>query len=117
MRFSMVFQFNTGMDVSSVLNRSNWWISRADGGEGGVYNHGANLRPENDVGISPIPMTVSYNPLTKQATVYFSVTQNDAGTGVMDPSHWVFRFSGVDASGRAMDPDGDEYDRAAFHSF
>lgn len=115
--FSMVFRFNTEMNVGSILKKSNWWISKANGGEAGYYNYGAHLNRENEVGISPVPMRVSYNPLTKQATVYFNVTQNEAGTGIMDPSHWVFRFSGVDSLGRSMDPDGDEYDRAAFHPF
>ncbi len=117
MTFQMVFQFNTDMDISSIQRTSNWWISRADGGRGGFYNNGMNFHPGDEVSISPLPMSVRYDPLTRRATVSFTVTQNADGTGVMDPSHWVFQFHGVDAEGNTMDPDGDEYDRYAMHSF
>lgn len=115
--FCMIFQFNKQMDVASVQDVYNWWISKADGGEGGVYNFGANLHPENEISILPIPMAVRYDPVTHRATVSFRITQNTAGTGLMDPSHWVFRFNGIDAEGNPMDTHGDEYDHAALSSF
>jgi len=62
------------------------------------------------VTIAPIPVSVRYNPLTNQATLYFRVSQNALGNGVLDPSHWVFGFDGTDVNGRAMDPNHDQFD-------
>jgi len=115
--FTMIFQFNKQMDVASVQNIYNWDISQATGGVAGAYNNGVNLHLENEIMISPIPTSVRYDPVTHRAIVSFKIRQNEAGTGVMDPSHWVFRFSGTDAEGNAMDPHGDEYDRYALGSF
>jgi hypothetical protein len=42
--------------------------------------------------------------------VYFRITQNATGDGLIDPQHWVFKFSGTDVSGNPMDSRGDEYD-------
>jgi len=115
--FSMTFMFNQAMDIASVQQTTNWWISKATGGEGGVYNNGAAGSDGNETSISPLPKAVRYDPLTLRATVYFTITQNATGTGVIDPSHWVFRFRGLSAQGTEMDRRGDEYDGAAWGSF
>ena len=75
----------------------------------GVYNHGANLNPDREVGIMPLPFSVRYDPEKQTATVYFQVRQNANGDGRIDPSHWVFQFGGRDASGNLMDRRGDQY--------
>jgi tetratricopeptide (TPR) repeat protein len=108
--FSMVFRFNQSMDLASVQSAMNWSISKATGGAGGVYNNGVTLYPARDVNIMPIPLAVSYDPVTREATVYFRITQNATGDGLIDPQHWVFKFSGTDVNGNPMDPRGDEYD-------
>lgn len=106
---TMTFEFNTEMDMGSVQNPYNWSISRATGGPAGTYNNGTDIPRDRQVAILPLPVKVTYDPVNKRATVYFKVSQNAAGNGVMDPAHWVFRFSGVDGSGRAMDTRGDEF--------
>jgi len=109
-KFSMVFQFGKGMDLDSVQNRFNWQISRSTKTEPGqMYNHGLSLS-STEVTVSPIPEQVAYDPRSYQATVYFNISQNTAlADGTLDPSHLVFKFSGIDAFGNQMDPDGDEY--------
>jgi Tfp pilus assembly protein PilF len=107
--FKMVFQFNKGMDPVSVQNAFNWTISKANGGDGGVYNHGANLHPGQEVSIMPHPIGVQYDPLNATATVYFRVTQNEFGNGLIDPSHWTFAFAGFASDGKPMDAEGDQY--------
>ena len=63
-----------------------------------------------EVTVPPIPESVTYDPTTYRATVYFSVSQNSAiADGTLDPSHLVFKFSGTDAFGNPMDSDGDEF--------
>ena len=58
----------------------------------------------------PIPAQVTYDPTKLQATVYFSISQNAAlADGTLDPSHLVFKFSGVDEFGNKMDPAADEF--------
>jgi Tfp pilus assembly protein PilF len=108
--FTMVFQFGKEMDPLSVENRFNWNISRAQGrGLGGDYNFGQ-AAPETEVTIAPIPDLVVYDPATYRATLTFTVSQNSAfADGTIDPSHMVFKFSGTDKWGHAMDPDADEY--------
>ena len=108
--FSMVFRFNQPMDPASVQNTMMWSISKATGGVGGVYDNGVTLYPAREVEIMPIPLAVRYDPVTREATVYFRITQNATGDGLIDPQHWVFKFSGTDANGNPMDPRGDEYD-------
>jgi tetratricopeptide (TPR) repeat protein len=108
--FSMVFRFNQEMDLASVQSAMNWSINRATGGVGGVYNSGATLYSDREVGIMPFPLAVRYDPDTREATVYFRITQNATGDGLIDPQHWVFRFSGTDVTGKSIDPLGDEYD-------
>jgi cytochrome c-type biogenesis protein CcmH/NrfG len=107
--FSMNVAFSRDMDLQSVLNRFNWTISRASLRENrGVYNSGLKP-PATEAFIMPVPLSVSYNTGTNTATVRFSVSQNTAGNATIDPAHIVFKFWGVDAYGRAMDPAADEY--------
>ncbi len=115
--FKMVFQFNQAMDPDSIEDPHQWSIRKAKGGEGGVYANGVLLNIGQQIQILPIPISVEYDPITHQATVSFRITQNAAGNGLIDPSHWVFRFRGTDAAGNPMDPRGDEWDGSAFHSF
>ncbi|MFN8589459.1 MAG: tetratricopeptide repeat protein [Candidatus Eisenbacteria bacterium] len=115
--FTMSFQFNQDMDPNSVQDIWNWTISKASGGEAGVYNHGANLHPEREAYIMPYPIAVAYDAEKQVATLYFRVSQNANGNAVMDPSHWVFGFSGTDVSGRSMDPSADQYAHGAHGVF
>jgi Tfp pilus assembly protein PilF len=107
--FSMDFAFNKDMELASVLNRYNWTISRASIREsGGVYN-GGRTSPATEAHISPMPLGVSYNTDTNMATVRFKLSQNAQGDATIDPAHIVFKFSGLDAQGRSMDPSADQY--------
>jgi hypothetical protein len=115
--FTMKFQFNQPMDEVSVENALNWTIRKATGGDGGVYANGYLMNVARQVAILPVPISVTYDPTTYEATVSFKITQNAAGDGLIDPSHWVFRFAGTDASGNPMDPGGDEWDGSALRSF
>ena len=115
--FSLTFQFNQAMDASSVQNSLNWFIFKASGGQAGFYNNGITIQPEKEIQLSPVPNSVSYDQTKYTATIYFTITQNAAGDGVIDPSHWVFKFKGTDISGNIMDPDGDEYDGFALSPF
>ena len=107
--FSITIGFNTNMDAASIANTQNWSISRADGNEGGYYN---NTMPMNskDVALPGNPLSVSYNSVTKEATLMFSLNQNSSGDAVIDQSHIVFKFNGTDALGRSMDTKANEID-------
>jgi tetratricopeptide (TPR) repeat protein len=107
--FTMQFQFDSEMDATSVSNITNWSITRASGGAAGIYNNGLPLNQGNETIISPIPKFVTYDATTYQATVTFSIAQNPYGTGVIDPSHLVFKFSGKDMDGKTMDESADQY--------
>jgi len=109
-KFSMVFQFGKGMDADSVQNRFNWQISRSTKTDPGQrYNNGLAI-PDTEVTVPPIPAQVTYDPTKLQATVYFSISQNAAlADGTLDPSHLVFKLSGVDEFGNKMDPAADEF--------
>lgn len=107
--FKMVFQFNKDMDPLAVQDVFKWSITRAAGGEAGVYDDGANLYPSREAMIMPHPIGVSYDVQQATATVYFRVAQNETGDARIDPKHWVFRFSGWAADGKSMDPTRDQY--------
>lgn len=113
---SVNIQFDNNMDPKSVTNLSNWNISRAKGGVAGYYN---NTVPTgaSEVNIPSTPLTVTYNAYTGEARVSFLVTQNSDSTATLDPGHLVFKFTGVDSDGRAMDGDHDEIDGAADSAF
>ena len=108
--FTMTFQFDSEMDVASVMNIANWSISKASGGQAGIYNNGVTLHPETQVKVPDNPKRVLYNSETMQATLFFTLSQNSAVSAEIDPSHIVFKFSGVDNYGKAMDTSADEVD-------
>ena len=107
--FTMDFQFNTDMDVTSVQNTANWQITKANGGQAGYYNYGYTPNPGKEAA-SPIIQSVNYDVSNQLATVTFSLTQNATADAVIDPSHLVFSFSGTDADGKSMDPTANAYD-------
>jgi hypothetical protein len=113
-RVAVAIQFTNEMDAASVMNPANWDISKAKDMKGGFYN---NTMPvgANEVYIPNRPFSVSYDPLTHQAKVFFILNQNSSidllnnnPGATIDPSHLVFKFSGVDAAGRKMDTGGDQ---------
>jgi Flp pilus assembly protein TadD len=107
--FSMSFAFSKDMDEASIMNRYNWKISRATiRDNGGVYNYGLTPSRKEAV-ILPAPSYITYNKDTNTATVYFRVTQNATADATIDPKHIVFKFSGEDAYGKAMDISANEY--------
>lgn len=115
-KLTVAIQFNNKMDMTSIMNPANWEISRAKSTEGGYYN---SYMPttSREVTIPKRPFSVTYNPTTNQASVTFSVQQNENGDATIDPSHLVFTFSGKDADGRAMDTKGDQIDGYAVKPF
>lgn len=115
--FRMVFRFNQAMDPASVRKTLNWSIRQATGGKGGVYGNGVVLQMGRQVSILPVPLAVTYDPVTFEATVSFRVSQNATGDGLIDPMHWVFRFMGTDTAGNPIDPTGDQWDGRAQRSF
>ena len=115
-KVSVAIQFNNKMDIASIMNPANWEISRAKSTEGGYYNSSMPA-PGTEVNIPMRPYSVTYNPETQQASVTFTVQQNAAKDATIDPSHLVFKFSGKDAQGRAMDTIGDQIDGYATKSF
>ncbi len=108
--FTVQFQFDTEMDVSSVMDETKWSIRKANGIQEGLYNNGIYSSNRNDALFSPIPKMVIYDPVTLRATVTFSVSQNANGNATIDPSHLVFKFMGKDVSGKEMDTTADEYE-------
>ena len=106
---SMVFQFNKAMDRQEIENPLNWSIKRASGhGPGHDYNFGLPI-PDTEVRISPLPTDIYYDEKNYTATVRFTITQNAAANGTLDPSHIEFAFKGKDADGNAMDPMFDQF--------
>jgi tetratricopeptide (TPR) repeat protein len=107
--FTMVFQFSKEMDPASVQNRFNWSISRSSlGGPGQAYNFGQDV-PETEVTLDPFPELVVYDEDTLTASVTFRIYQNSTADGTLDPCHIVFKFSGEDIFGKAMDDEADEF--------
>lgn len=107
--FTMKFTFDKEMDRESVENTLNWGISRSTGsGPGEMYNFGL---PVADTEITPprYPDHVYYDKQSLTAVVTFSITQNDAANGTIDPSHIEFTFTGKDAFGYKMNPAGDQF--------
>lgn len=107
--FKMVFQFDKEMDRGSVENIANWHIGRStQSGPGQAYNFGRPI-PDTEVTLPPLPKNVYYDQENLTATVYFTMKQNEAGDGTIDPAHIEFKFSGEDAYGYKMDPKHDQY--------
>ena len=114
---TMTLQFDSYMDPTSVMNVTNWSITKASGGTGGYYNNGYTPQPQNEINVNPIPKSVMYDAVNLRATVTFSLSQNANGNGTIDPSHLVFKFSGTDLNGKQMDPTADQYDGFAKAAF
>ena len=106
---TMEFLFTKEMDPASVENRFNWNISRASSGNiAETYNFGDEI-PSTEITLEPYPDYVIYDKDSLTATVGFTVRQNEAADGTIDPSHIVFTFDGEDIYGVTMDPNGDEF--------
>jgi len=106
---SVQFQFDSEMDVGSVMDVMNWRISKASDQTAGIYNNG--LYSPSSVPVPFIPKQVSYDQNTQQATVVFTITQTTSDvSGTLDPAHLVFKFMGKDVNGKKMDPTADEFD-------
>ena len=107
--FTLHFIFDKEMDGASVASTSNWSISRASGGNSwGEYNWGQPI-PATDASVSLKPVGVVYHPDLLSADVTFRISQNATGDATIDPSHIMFRFSGTDAYGNAMNLSADQY--------
>lgn len=106
---SVSFAFDSDMDPSSVMSTTNWSISKASASTGGGFYTGLYDTLRN-VPVPTIPKQVSYDATTRTATLTFSLTQNASGTGMIDPSHLVFKFKGKDLNGKTMDESADQYD-------
>ena len=122
-RVAVAINFTNEMDVKSIMNPANWDISRARDSKGGYYNDTMPVG-SNEVMIPNRPYSVTYDPLKRQAKIYFIVNQNssiDIGNGnygaTIDPSHLLFKFSGVDAAGRKMDTSGDQIDGFSIRAY
>lgn len=109
------FVFDSDMDAKSVMDITNWSISKASGGDAGLYNNG--LYSAKSASIPAMPRQVSYDPLSRSATLTFSIAQNATIDATIDTSHLVFKFKGTDSRGVAMDPKGDEFDGFRMESF
>jgi hypothetical protein len=108
-KFTVIFQFSKEMDRLSVEDRFNWRISRAlPTGPGEAYNFGLSVA-DTEVSLPGIPNNVYYDAEKLTATVQFTITQNEAGDGTIDPSHVEFKFSGKDKWDFAMDEGGDQF--------
>jgi tetratricopeptide (TPR) repeat protein len=107
--YTLKFMFSKNMDPASVQNPWNWQIRRSTSRDpGGAYNLGLAI-PSTEVTSPLYPYRVTYDAAAKLAEITFQITQNSSGTGTIDPSHLIFKFNGVDAYGKAMDPTADEY--------
>ncbi|GFE59669.1 tetratricopeptide repeat protein [Geobacter sp. AOG2] len=109
---SVSFLFDSSMDPSSVNNISNWTIRKAQGavinGHTGLYDNGAYR--SSDTVVPPMPSRVVYDATTQEATIYFSLRQNDSVSGTIDTSRIVFSFNGQDVNGKKMDSTADQID-------
>lgn len=113
--FSMTFKFDSEMDIKSVTNIANWSVGRSKGTLAGLYDNG--LYRATDRSASVIATKVTYNPTTKEATVYFPISQNSDGNGTIDTSHLTFTFKGTDANGKKIDSSADQYNGFAGKPF
>jgi Flp pilus assembly protein TadD len=107
--FTVQLSFDSEMDIGSVMNPTNWRISKASGITEGLYNNG--LYSARDVSVPYIPKNVVYDPTTQQATLTFAIRQlSTSANGTIDPRHLVFKFMGKDVNGKTMDPTADQYE-------
>lgn len=115
-KITVAIQFNNEMDMASVMNVTNWEISRANSTGGGYYNNSMPAT-SREVRIPSRPFSVTYDPTTQQASISFMVQQNATADATIDPTHLVFKFSGKDAAGRQMDTAGDQIDGYSSKAF
>jgi tetratricopeptide (TPR) repeat protein len=107
--FTMEFQFSKRMDRESMENIYNWSITRANGQSIlDKYNFGFSI-PDSEVSPKAYPDNVYYDSENLTARLTFSIQQNAAADGTIDPSHIVFKFNGEDVYGNKMNADFDEY--------
>jgi Tfp pilus assembly protein PilF len=107
--FTLSFSFSKDMDITSVETLTNWQIGRQTGDylyEN--YNFGGSI-PASEVTLPKWPIRAVYNPESRTALVTFRLSQNEDGDGTIDPSHILFKFTGQDIYGKAMDPGADAY--------
>jgi Flp pilus assembly protein TadD len=102
------FAFDSDMDPTSIMNVTNWSITKASGGTAGIYNNG--LYSDRNIPVPTIPSRVTYDATNRTATVVFPLTQNATGDGIIDPSHLVFKFLGKSQAGVTIDESADQYD-------
>ncbi|QEM68028.1 tetratricopeptide repeat protein [Geobacter sp. FeAm09] len=116
---SVTFLFDSEMDAGSVMDISNWSITKARGAtinkDTGLYDNGAYR--STDTVVSPLPTRVMYDATTQEATIFFSIRQNSTSTGTIDTSRIVFSFNGTDSSGKTMDPSANQIDGFAGEGF
>jgi tetratricopeptide (TPR) repeat protein len=115
-KVSAVIQFSTSMDVNSVTNTANWALSHGNNAQAGYYNNSMPLSGK-DAKIPAIPVSVTYDSTSNEATVTFQLSQNSAGNAVIDPRHIVFTFNGKDAAGQTMDQTANSIDGNASTGF
>jgi tetratricopeptide (TPR) repeat protein len=107
--FSITLQFDKEMNRESVENIANWHIGRStQSGPGQVYNFGLPIA-DTEVSLPPLPKSIYYDADDLTATVYFTIRQNEAADGTIDPAHIEFKFSGEDAYGYKMDTQHDQF--------
>ncbi|HOW58026.1 MAG TPA: tetratricopeptide repeat protein [Smithellaceae bacterium] len=107
--FSLNIAFSKDMDEASIRDPLNWQITRANLAENhSVYNNGLRISTKEAVILS-MPAYITYDSENNTATVNFWIKQNSTADATIDPEHIVFKFSGVDAYGKAMDISADEY--------
>ena len=115
-QFSVTMLFTNEMDLASVSNPTNWSITRGKDAQSGYYNNTLPVSSK-EVSIPQTPLSVTYDPLTREATINFRITQNANGNATIDPNHLVFAFKGKDAAGRSMDSSADQIDGYALTAF
>ena len=113
---STVIQFSKDMDRDSVVNVSNWSISRGKSAQAGYYNNSMPLSSKDAI-VAPMPISVTYNSYSGEAVVTFRLNQNSNGDAIIDPKHLVFTFNGEDASGQSMDQTANAIDGYAAAPF
>jgi tetratricopeptide (TPR) repeat protein len=107
--FTLSFSFSKDMNIDSVENLANWQISRQTGEYFYQRYNNGNSISSTEVSTPSGPDKVIYDPENRTALVKFTIAQNDAADGTIDPSHLLFQFSGKDSYGKYMDSTGDEY--------
>jgi len=106
--FWVKFQFDKEMDRESVETTTNWSIRRSQGGAAGLYNYGLSV-PSTEISVAMLPDYVSYDSRNLTATVFFTIRQNAAADGTLDPGHIEFSFRGTDRFEQRMDPRKDQW--------